>query len=66
MCAVSAIYDYGHNLPNDFWTADSLYQFQKMVERAKEFDVKTGQKDCEDPQKQIWIEEVKQKVVRHK
>lgn len=30
----------------------------KLVEAAKEFDKKTGQPDCVDPQKDAWLQKV--------
>jgi hypothetical protein len=62
MCTVCAIYDYGRNQPNDFWTQESYRQFLALLEAAKQFDQKTNQPDCEDPAKGRWLQEVKASV----
>lgn len=64
MCAVSAIYDYGKSISHKEWIRNEelINQFKKLLEQAHEFDKKTGQPDCEDPEKMKWwnaIEEVK-------
>lgn len=62
MCSVSAVHDYGRNLPLSIWTEDSLAEFRKLIEQAKQFDIKTGQPDCEDPEKTKFIQVIEQKV----
>ena len=62
MCAVSAIYDYGREMDPNSWDDSTREAFRKLVKDATEFDKKTGQPDCEDPEKMKWwnaIEEVK-------
>jgi hypothetical protein len=59
MCAVSAISDYGQGV---VFTQDSFAEFKKLMEAAKIFDEKTNQPDCEDPEKQKWIEVVERQV----
>lgn len=62
MCAVSAIYDYGRGLPDNNWNQETLDAFKKLIDQAKEFDYKTNQPDCEDPEKAHYLEIVEQKV----
>ncbi len=64
MCAVSAIYNYGMNIPYESWKSEEFRQhFKKLLQEAIDFDNNTGQRDCEDPEKAKWwnaIEEVKE------
>ena len=62
MCTVSAIYDYGRNMDPNRWDKELYEEFKKLLEAAKQFDEKTGQPDCEDPEKAKWIQIVEQKV----
>lgn len=62
MCTVSAIYDYGRKMDMNSWDYEALEEFKKLLEAAKKFDEKTGQPDCEDPEKAKWIEIVERKV----
>lgn len=62
MCAVSAVFDYGKNLPNTFWSYETFKEYQKMLDAAKRFDAATGQPDCEDSSKKQWLQEVKTQV----
>lgn len=62
MCTVSAIYDYGRGIAQETWNQDMVNEFKKLLEAAKQFDVITGQPDCEDPEKMKWIEVVERNV----
>jgi len=62
MCAVSAVADYGSHMDPNSWDDSTREEFRRLLEHAKIFDKKTGQPDCEDPEKLKWwnaIEEVK-------
>ncbi len=62
MCAVSAVMDYGRGMDPNSWDDATRDAFEKLVREAMDFDKKTGQPDCEDPEKMKWwkaIEEVK-------
>jgi hypothetical protein len=62
MCAYSAISDYGQRMSSDWWDMSKLKEFQELLKTAKMFDEKTNQPHCEDPQKQVWITAVEQRV----
>lgn len=67
MCAVSMIYDYGrNNWPRDDWSNEGIFQFKKMVEDAKKFDIITHQPDCEDPEKEKFLKELEQWIVEQR
>jgi hypothetical protein len=44
------------------WDKELYEEFRKLLDAAKQFDEKTGQPDCEDPEKAKWIEIVERKV----
>lgn len=52
MCVVSAIHDYGMRQPYDWWDHAKMEHYKRLLEQAKEFDRKTNQPDCVDPQKE--------------
>lgn len=62
MCAVSAMMDYGRNLPEDFWTKENYEAFRRIIQEAVKFDKDTGQPDCEDPKKAEFIQVVERKL----
>jgi hypothetical protein len=62
MCVVSAVHDWGQHQPIDIWTPQAVEAFEELVERAKEFDVKTGQPDCVDPAKAAFFTRIKARV----
>ena len=62
MCWVSMILDHGRTLPNDFWTQETIKPFKKLVVEAEEYDRKTGQPDCEDPEKVAWLKKIKERL----
>lgn len=37
-------------------------QYMEVVKRAKEYDAKTNQPNCEDPKKVEWLEEMNKRV----
>lgn len=62
MCAVSAVSDYGRGMDPNGWDDSTRDAFRKLLRDAMDFDKKTKQPDCEDPEKLKWwnaIEEVK-------
>ena len=58
MCIVSAIHDYGMNIPTDSWSKKAFKEWQKMMDAAKQFDKETKQPDCVDPAKEQLIRDV--------
>lgn len=62
MCMVSAISDYGQRMTADWWDLSKLQEFQDILKQAQIFDEATKQPHCEDPQKQIWIKAVEERV----
>lgn len=62
MCAFSAVADYGRDMDPNSWDENTRDAFRKLIQDAMDFDKKTGQPNCEDPEKLKWwnaIEEVK-------
>jgi len=51
MCAVSVIYDMFGKQPDDWYTQDRIDLFRRMIADARQFDIESGQPDCEDPDK---------------
>lgn len=51
MCSVSVIYDMFKPLPDSWYTKERIDLFRNMVADARQFDILTGQPDCEDPEK---------------
>jgi hypothetical protein len=41
--------------PVDLPTKEEIEEFRKLLEQAKKFDAVTGQPDCEDPAKTVWL-----------
>lgn len=64
MCVVSNIVDVGRMYPRDDWDWTKWREFQDLIEKARRFDEMTKQKDCEDPAKKIWMEEVERRLER--
>jgi hypothetical protein len=58
MCVVSMIYDYGRGINPNIWTKPILDDYKKLIEKAKEWDIKTKQPDCDDKNKLAWLEKV--------
>lgn len=58
MCVVSMVMDYGHKIPEPWWTPSNAEKFMKLVKFAEQFDEETGQPDCIDPEKAELLERV--------
>ena len=64
MCVASVIYDYARNqFPRiDTWPAGPQMDYWKdwlnMLDKAKEFDKKNNESDCEDPEKVKILEKI--------
>lgn len=69
MCAMSMVFDYGRNnppwqsipttpFPSDNSIEEALKKYLKLVEAAREYDEAAKQKDCVDPKKEEFMEEV--------
>ena len=59
MCIVSNIYDYGQTVPEKDWTIPAIREFDRLEEIARKLDQLLGQKDCEDPDKAAFREQLK-------
>jgi hypothetical protein len=59
MCVVSMIYDMGQKQRDDIWTPEGVRVFEELVEKARQFDAKTGQPNCEDPKKIEFLDRIK-------
>lgn len=55
MCAVSAMYDYGKNIPFQTWTGPGYKEYQELLEKARKFDEIMAQPDCHDDMKGRWM-----------
>jgi hypothetical protein len=42
-------------IPANLPTAEEIKEFRDLLEQAKKIDKVTGQPDCEDPEKTIWL-----------
>ena len=63
MCAVSSTYDYfRQNVPVEQWTIPAWKQFQDIIERLDKLDETLNQKDCFDPEKAKWTNEVEERL----
>lgn len=63
MCSVSATYDYfRENVQVKQWTPETWIQFQQIIERLDKLDALLNQKDCFDPEKAKWINEVEERL----
>ena len=63
MCAVSAISDYGNNLPIEWWNQKRFLDYQNLIYQARQFDQATGQPDCEDPEKIALLKRIEDRLV---
>ncbi len=43
-------------------TREQWEKFQKLLAAAKDFDDKTGQKDCESAEKTAWMKEIEDRL----
>lgn len=62
MCTVSAMYDYGRNIPLKQWTKPGWTEYQELLEKARKFDEIMAQPDCHDPLKTAWIKDVEKRL----
>lgn len=62
MCMISAVVDYGRNIPWQNWTPPLWAEFQELLERVRKIDEKLNQPDCEDPAKQAWMRDVERRL----
>jgi len=59
MCAVSNIGDYGRQ---EWPTRTDWEEFKKLLDKAKEFDEKTGQPDCEAEEKTALMQAMEGRI----
>ncbi len=62
MCSVSAVFDYGKNVPLQQWTLPGWVEYQELLEKARKFDEIMAQPDCHDPAKAAWMREVEKRL----
>lgn len=62
MCVVSAIHDYGMQQPADWWTRGRFDEFKDLVRKGRDFDEKTAQPHCEDPEKVKLMERIEARL----
>lgn len=62
MCSVSAMYDYGRNIPLQQWTTPGYVEYQELLEKARQFDEIMAQPDCHDDEKGTWMAEVEKRL----
>jgi hypothetical protein len=57
MCIVSMIYDYHRDrFPEpEWWTIPKYDHFKELLKKGEEYDEKTDQKDCHDPEKAKFL-----------
>lgn len=58
MCMVSMVHQYHEKLPPTYWTHDTFDAMKDFLKKAEEYDEKTNQKDCLDPQKAHFLKDV--------
>ena len=51
---------HGHPLPYPEWTLERWNDYQALLQKAREYDVRTGQADCPDPAKEARFKEIEQ------
>lgn len=64
MCMVSMVYDYVGKQKDEWWTTEHAKELRKIISGAKEFDEKTGQPNCESPEKKTKIDEILERIER--
>lgn len=62
MCMVSAISNYGQQIPRQQWTQNTFYDFTEILKRVEALDKKLDQPDCHDPAKAAWMREVEARL----
>lgn len=63
MCVVSVVHDYMRtNVAIDQWTPTIFNEYHEIIRRLTELDEKLDQKDCEDPAKAAWMQEVEERL----
>lgn len=62
MCVMSMIFDYHQKLPLDYWNLERYTLFKDLLEEVKQYDEKTGQKDCVDPEKAELLERIEERL----
>lgn len=62
MCAVSASYNYGVTINEDWWNRERWDQFNNLLSAAHQFDINTGQPGCEDAEKVKWMKSIEDRL----
>lgn len=62
MCVLSAVLDYGRNVPAQTWTVPNWIEYQELLEKARKWDALAGQPDCEDPLKEEWMRAIEERI----
>ena len=59
MCTVSMIMDHGITLPRDYWQDEQrLQEFNKLMKKAKQYDIDNNEPDCELDDKQKALKKI--------
>lgn len=62
MCAYSMIVDAHRHHPVEWWDQSKWNYYQDFLKKAKEYDDKTGQKDCEEAEKQDFHKKILERL----
>lgn len=62
MCMVSAVMDYGKQIPQHQWTLGTFADYQEVLRRLEALDKKLDQPDCHGPAKALWMKEVEARL----
>ena len=64
MCAASVILDYGSKIERTKWTEDSFNQFKLILDEIKILDERIGEPNCEDKEKEKWMDLVENMLMK--
>lgn len=62
MCSYSMVSDAFRQFPLPDWTRPTFDEAQEILRLVKRIDEKMGQKDCEDPTKAAWMQQVEERL----
>lgn len=55
--------DHGSRYPDDYWTRPRYDDFRRLLDAAKVYDTRTGQPDCEDPEKVALLKRIEDRLI---
>lgn len=62
MCVMSAVFTGAQQVPLSNWDNTNWGQFKDILDAIKKLDMDLKQKDCEDPNKAIWMKSVEERL----